>query len=43
MAEPEDQSRFNQVNGKILRGFFSTEMPLIVSAAEPAQDSVVTR
>lgn len=41
MVEPEDQSGFNQADGKILK-FFSTEMPQVVSAAEPAQDSVVT-
>lgn len=47
MAEPEDQRGFNQVDGKIWSfvlffGFFSTEMPQVLSAAEPAEDSVVT-
>lgn len=41
MAEPEDQSGFNLADGKMLR-FCSTEMPQVVSSAEPAQDSVVT-
>lgn len=43
MAEPNNQSGFNQVAGKSWFGFFSAEMPQAVSAAEPGQDAVVTR